>query len=155
MAAQTFVGSPRAASTFPAFAGTTGNCRVAYGSWALTEAPEVGDIFPLCKLPKGAVPLSGYFATTEIDTNATETLDLDLGYAANGVDAADPDYFGNFGVLDGDGVTGVNPSGNWRPVRFTTFTALGAETTVQAECIAVSATGATGTIACVIFYDVP
>lgn len=154
MAAQTFAGSSRAASGFPVFGGTYGNLRVAYGSFTLTEVPEVGDIWPLCKLPAGAVPVGGYFATTDIDTG-TETLDIDLGYAANGVDVADPDYFGNFGVLTGDAITDVSPSGNWRPVKFTAFTALGAITTVQAQCIAVAAAGGTGTIACVVFYDVP
>jgi hypothetical protein len=154
MAAQTFTGA-RAGSTFPALAGTNGNLRAAYGSFTLTEVPEVSDIWQLCKLPKGAVPLGGFFATTDIDTGV-ETLDIDLGYAANGVDAADPDYFGNFGVLSGDAVVDLLPAGiNWRPIVLTTFTALGAETTVQAQCIAVAAAGGTGTVSCVIFYDVP
>ena len=156
MAAQTFTGS-RAAASFPVFAGTSGNVRAAYGRFTLTEVPEVGDIWQLCRLPAGAVVLGGYLAATDIDTG-TETLDIDLGWAANGAEAADSDGFGNFGLISGDSpgvdvTNGVVP--NMRNLGFTTFPSFTRETIVQAQCIAVAAAGGTGSISCVIYYDLP
>ena len=155
MAAQTFTGSSRAAAGFPVYAGTYGNLRVAYGEASVTENPEDGDIWPLCKLPKGAVVVGGYFYATDIDSG-TETLDIDLGIAANGVDSADPDFFVNAGVLTGDAITDLPLTGAAN-VRLITGikAALGAETTVQAEANAAANAGGTGTIGCVLYYDVP
>lgn len=155
MTAQTFTGSPRAAAGFPVYAGTYGNLRVAYGEASVTENPEDGDIWPLCKLPKGAVVLGGYFYASDIDSG-TETLDIDLGYAANGVDTADPDAYVNAGVLSGDAITDFPLTGAAN-VRLITGikAALGAETTVQAEANAAANAGGTGTLGCVIFYDLP
>lgn len=155
MTAQTFTGS-RAAATFPVFQGVGGGqlC-AAYGSYTLAEVPEVGDIYKLCKLPRGAVVVGGYLSGTDIDTG-TETFDMDLGIAANGVDAADPDYFVNSGVLSGDAITELLAQGKiYRPIVQPSFAALGAETTVQAEVIAVANAGGTGTVGCVILYVVP
>lgn len=157
MAASTFTGT-RAAADFPVYKGQgSGAVQVARGSFTLTEVPEVGDIWKLCKLPAGAVVIGGYFAATDIDTG-TETLDIDLGYAANGVEAADPDGFGNFGLISGDspgvditnGVVAVQ-----RALGFTSPPSFTNETTVQAQCIAVAAAGGTGTIATVIYFVVP
>jgi len=156
LAAQTFT-NDRAAPTFPVLAGTSGNLRAAYGRFTLTEVPEVGDIWQLCRLPAGAVVLGGYFAATDIDTG-TETLDIDLGWAANGQELADPDGLGNFGLISGDspgvditnGVVAVQ-----RNLGFVTPPTFTRETIIQAQCIAVAAAGGTGTIAVVVYYDVP
>lgn len=157
MTAQTFTNT-RAASTFPVFQGQgAGNMQVAYADYAIPETPEVSDIYKLCKLPKGAIPLGGYFAATDIDTG-TETLDIDIGYAANGVDSADPDYFSNSGVLTGDAIATDLPltnAANLRLFTFTTLAALGAETTVTATVNAVAQAGGTGRICVVIWYVVP
>ena len=155
MAAQTFVGA-RAASGVPVFKGVgAGLKQTAYGSFTLTEVPEVGDKYQLCKLPAGAIPLGGYLAATDIDTG-TETFDMDLGYAANGVDIADPDAFVNSGVLSGDAVTDLLAAGmSYRPIIKTSFVALGAETIVEATVVAVAAAGGTGTVSCVIDYVCP
>lgn len=155
MAAQTFTGT-RAEAGFPVFKGQgAGMAQRAYGSFTLTETPEVGDIYQLCKLPAGAIPTGGYLAATDIDTG-TETFDMDLGIAANGVDAADPDYFVNSGVLTGDAITDLLAAGKvYRPIVVTSFTALGGETIVQAQVIAVANAGGTGTVSCVIDYVVP
>jgi hypothetical protein len=152
MAAQTFTGS-RAASTFPVFSPTgRGLVATAFGSFTLTEVPEVGDIYQLCKLPAGAIPIGGYLSGTDIDTG-TETFDMDLGIAANGVEAADPDYFINSGVLTGDAITDLLAAGKlWRPIILSSFVALSRETIVQAEVIAVANAGGTGTVACRIDY---
>lgn len=157
MAAQTFTAT-RAASTLPVYRGAGGgDLCVAYGTFTLTEVPEVGDIWQLCRLPAGAVVTGGYFAATDIDTG-TETLDIDLGWAGNGTEAADSDGFGNFGLISGDspGVDITNGiTANTRRLSFTTFPTFTRETIVQAQCIAVAAAGGTGTIAVVIEYVVP
>jgi len=119
------------------------------------EAVEVGDTWRLCKLPKGAIPLGGYFACDDIDTG-TETLDIDLGIEANGVDSADPDFFVNAGVLSGDAITdfALTNVANYRQIAFKTFTELGAETQVTATANAVANAGGTGTVSCVIYYAI-
>lgn len=155
MTAQTFVGS-RATAGVAVYQGLgSGNVCVAYGSCAISEAVEVGDIWQLCKLPKGAVVVGGYMALDDVDSGA-ETLDIDLGYPTNGVDTADPDAYVNSAVLTGDALTDLTLTGaaNLRLITRLSFTALGAETTVQAVANAVAAAGGTGTISCVIYYVV-
>lgn len=156
MAAQTFT-ADRAASTLPVYKNIgAGNVSVAYGTYTLAEVPEVGDIWQLCKLPAGAVVVGGYFAASDIDTGV-ETLDIDLGWAANGAEAADSDGFANMGVISGDSVVDVTNGvvANMRPLGFTSFPTFTKETTVQAQCVAVAAAGGTGTISCVIYYVNP
>lgn len=165
MAAETLTAT-RAASTFPVFQPTgAGLVCAAYGSYDVAANVEDGDIFEMCKVPAGAVILGGHFYGGDLDTG-TETLDLDIGWAANGgsgtYDAADVDGLGNFGVITGDAfatgnvsnvaganyplagllVTGVLPS----------FTM---ETTIQVEANAAAATFAAGTLSVVVYYVVP
>src|SRR5213595_1270049 len=61
-------------------------------------------------LPKGAIPVGGYFSCVDLDTG-TDVLDMDLGITANGVDSADPDFFMNGGVFNGDAITDLIPAG--------------------------------------------
>lgn len=165
MAAETLTGT-RAASTFPVFQPTgAGLVCAAYGTYAVAANTEAGDIFQMCKVPAGAVILGGSLYGADLDTGV-ETLDLDVGWAANGgtgtYDAADSDGLGNFGVATGDSfalgnvanvaglsyplagllVTGVLPS----------FTA---ETTIQVIANAACATFAAGSISVVVYYVVP
>ena len=138
--------------------------RVAYGSYDFAANPTAADIIKLCKLPAGAVVLDGFLRMEDIDTNGTETLDIDIGWAANGgtttPDAADPDGFGNFGAGGaGDAVVGYLPEGGTRyplhgtlkdgPVAFTK------ETTVQAVVNVAAATFTAGTLTVVVYFVVP
>lgn len=72
----------------------------------ITAAPAAADIYELCWVPAGFHVTGGFMYLGDADTHGTETLDIDLGWAANGgagtYDAADPDGLGNFGVLTGD-----------------------------------------------------
>jgi hypothetical protein len=153
----------RAASTFPVFQGPgAGNLCVAYGSYALTANPSATDIIQFCRLPAGAVVLGGWLRADDLDTG-TETLDIDIGWPANGgtgVGAtADPDGFGNFGLLTGDVSTDVKPevstlfqlNGTLKsgPVSFDK------ETIIQGVVNAVAATFAAGTIWLRVDYVVP
>ena len=152
--------SSRAASTVAPFTGLgAGNACVAYGHYDLAANPTAADIIQLCRLPKGAVVLGGWVSIEDIDTNATEEVDIDLGFAGNGVDTADPDAFGNFDVLTGDAVAGYTiVAGSHLPLRGVLTNGpltLGAETIVQAVVNVDSATFTAGTIFVVIFYVTP
>lgn len=153
----------RAAASFPTYQPQgSGNLSSAYGSYALTANPTAADIIKMCKLPAGAVVVGGFIRGDDIDTG-TETLDIDVGWAANGgsttPDAADPDGFGNFGLFTGDVSTDVKPevsnlfqlNGTLKsgPVVFTK------ETTVQIVINAIAATFAAGTIWVRVDYLVP
>lgn len=160
MAAETLTAT-RAADTFPVYRPKgSGELAVAYGSYTVAANVEDGDIFEMCKIPAGAVIVGGWFSADDLDTG-TESIDLDLGWAANGSEAADADGLGNFGVLTGDAVTGYKPTvGTLLPVQGTLVTGTGfptftAETTIQVEANAAAATFAAGDIRVAIFYTVP
>jgi hypothetical protein len=155
----TITGS-RAAADFPVYQPTgNGNLAVAYGSYDMAANPTAADILQICRLPAGAVVLSGFVRMEDLDAHATETLDIDVGWAANGAEVADPDGFGNFGVRTGDAVTDYLPEGGTLlpfhgvlkdgPVSFTR------ETIVTVTWTAVAATFAAGTITVVVHYIVP
>jgi hypothetical protein len=163
MVAETLTAA-RAADNFPVYKGRgAGDLCAAYGTYEVAANVEDGDIFEMCVIPAGAVILGGFFYADDLDTG-TETIDLDIGWAANGgsgtYDSADPDGLGNFGVLTGDAVTGLKPEvgtsirlgGNFLNGDLPTFTA---ETTIQVEANAAAATFAAGAISLVVFYVVP
>lgn len=128
-----------------------------YVTMTVPETPEVGDIYQLFYLPDGAIPVGGYLATTDIDTG-TETFDMDVGIAANGVDVADPDFFCNSGVLSGDAITDFAFT-NAANVRLFTgkfpVVQLGAKTMVQAQVIGLANAGATGTFTVRVDFLLP
>jgi hypothetical protein len=111
------------------------------------------DTIDIGDLPKGAIPVGGYFACVDMDTG-TEALDMDLGITDNGVDGADADFFMNGGTFTGDAITDLplTNSANYRP-----FTGpfpvlqLGAKTRVQ--LITNTAANATGTGKFVVCID--
>lgn len=108
MAAETLTAT-RAASTFPvAGHGSHGNLKVATGTYEIAAVVEDGDIFEMCRLPANSVVVGGMLYADDIDTG-TEALDMDIGWAANGSESADPDGFGNLGVWTGDVTTDVKP----------------------------------------------
>jgi hypothetical protein len=106
----------RAAETFPIFkAHGAGLLQVARGTYAIAVNPVAADIYQMCWVPAGAVIVGGRLVAADLDTNGTETLDMDLGWAANGgsgtYDALDADGLGNFGVWVGDAFAGGNTFG--------------------------------------------
>ena len=159
MVAETLT-STRAASTFPVFQShASGLLCVAYGTYEIAANVEDGDIFEMCKLPAGAVVLDGVIYAEDLDTG-TEALDMDIGWAANGTEAADPDGFGNLGVWTGDVVAGYLPvAGNRFPFQGTLLTggpkSFTNETTIQVEANAAAGTGGTGTLTVVVYYVNP
>lgn len=162
MTAETLTAT-RAASTFPVYRTTgAGQLGVAYGTYTIGANVEDGDIFEMCRVPAGATIVGGWFYGADLDTG-TETLDMDLGWAANGgsgtYDTADPDGLGNLGVLTGDAFAAGNVSpttGLMYPLSgvlsIGTLPNFTNETVIQIEANAAAATGGTGAIALVVFY---
>jgi hypothetical protein len=154
----------RASSTLGVFQPMgSGAVAAAYGSYDFAANPTAADIVQLCRVPAGAVILGGWMRLEDIDSNATETVDIDIGWAANGgsgtYDAVDADGLGNFGVRTGDAVTDYLPEGgSLLPLHgllkdgFITFTR---ETLIQATVVAASATFAAGTLSVVVLYVKP
>ncbi len=155
MAAETLT-STQAGADYPVFQShVRGAVMAAYGTYAAAANVEDGDIFELCKVPKNCVVIGGRLYAGDLDTG-TEALDMDLGWAGNGEDAADVDGFGNFGVWSGD-VDGTKPEvGNSFPFGGVLMTAgpkaFAAETTIQVEANVAANTWANGTISCVVYY---
>ena len=151
----------RAAATFPVFKPVgAGVLCAAYGQLEVIANPSANDVFELCRIPKGAVVVGGWIRSDDLDTNATETLDLDVGWAANGTDAADPDGFGNLGVMGTDTVAGIKPEAGYNfPFGGVLITdgpkAFAAETVVTVTVVAAAATFAAGTLSVVVNYVVP
>ena len=158
MVAETLTAT-RAAAAFPVFKGQgAGNLSVAYGTYELAANVEDGDIFEMCRVPAGAVVVGGWIYADDLDTG-TEALDMDIGWAANGTEAADPDGFGNLGVWTGDAVTGIKPEvGIYFPLFGTlkdgpvTFSE---ETIIQIEANAAANAGGTGTLSAMVLYVNP
>lgn len=151
----------RASATLPVFKPSgSGLLAVAYGTIEVAVNPVAADVYSMCRIPKGAVVVGGYIYSDDLDTNASESLDLDVGWLANGVDAADPDGFGNLGVMGTDTVAGIKvESGYQFPFGGVLITdgpkAFAAETIVAVTCVATAATFAAGTLSVVVFYSVP
>lgn len=159
MVAETLT-STRAVADFPAFTPTgAGILCCAYGTYEIAANTEAGDIFEMCKVPAGATVVGGWMYGDDLDTNATETLDLDIGWKANGDEVADPDGFGNLGVVTGDVVAELKPVvGLMFPLQGLLLAngpkTFNAETTIQVTANAASATGGTGTLSLVVYYVV-
>lgn len=138
--------------------GIRGNVKFAYGIYEIAAVVEDGDIFEMCRLPPGAVVVDGFVRADDIDTG-TEVLDMDVGWAANGTDAADPDGFGNLGVWSGDAIAGIKPDVSiYFPFNGVlkdgpkTFTSLTADTIVQVEANVASNAGHVGTLFVGVYY---
>lgn len=147
----------RARANFPvAGHGFGGAMKVAWGSYTLAANPTAADIIEFCRVPAYATVLGGYLMGADIDTG-TETLDIDIGWAANGTEVADPDGFGNFGVLSGDVITELIPiAGIYRPLQGVLLTTgpqtFSAETVIQGVVNAAANAGGTGMLTLVVFY---
>ncbi len=164
MVAETLTGR-RAARTYPV-QGVGGGAQpvTVWGGYTIAAAVEVGDIFEICRTPDRFLCIGGQLVAGDMDTNGTETLDMDLGWAANGAgtvnyiapwgatyanagSAADPDGFLNTGVWVGDAITDLMPvAGIFRPIVLPVPLFFNKATIIQLEAIAVAATFAAGSV---------
>lgn len=138
--------------------GIAGNVKCAYGSYDIAAVVEDGDIFELVRVPKGATVIGGWLLGADIDTG-TETLDMDIGWAANGDEIADPDGFGNLATWTGDVSVHLGAAGNYFPLQGVLLTAgpktFNAETMIQVEANTASHGGHVGMITAVVLYVMP
>jgi len=156
--------SLRGDKRFPvAGVGHGGSVKYAYGQIDIAVNPIAADIYEMCRLPAGAVIIDGWFRGDRLDTNATETLDIDVGWAANGgtgsFDALDADGLLDTGVMTGDvfalgNVANVSSynyplNGKLNEGVFPEFTK---ETVIQLTTVATAATFAAGTLSVMVFY---
>ena len=137
--------------------GIGGTLKVACGSLEITTALAANDVLEFCKVPAGAVVVGGHLMGDDIDSNATENFDMDIGWLANGEQSADPDGFGNLGVITGDAILGIKPEVDiYYPLGKVIRTAgpklFTAETTISGHVNVAAASGGTGTLTMVVFY---
>jgi hypothetical protein len=146
------VRAARASALLPVFKAGGGALCVAHGTYEHATNLAASTVIEYCRIPKGAVVVGGWWGGDDLDTG-TEELDMDIGWPA------DPDGFGNLGVLTGDVSVHLGAAGIWVPFQGVlladgpvTFTK---ETVLQATVIADAATGGTGTTSMVAYYYVP
>jgi len=158
MAAETLT-STQAAATFPVYRPTgAGLLAVSRGTYDVAANVEDGDIFEMSKVCKDALVVHGWLYADDLDTG-TEALDMDIGWAANGEESADPDGFGNLGVWSGDAVTDIKPeTGISMPfggvLISTGSQSFTAETTIQVEANTAANSFAAGQMTTLAFYTV-
>lgn len=152
------VTSSRAASTFPVASASvpTGVLQVAWGVYNHASNLAAATVIEYCKVPAGATVIGGFFQAVDLDTNATEEIDIDIGWAANGTDAIDEDGFGNLGTLTGDVSVHLPVAGIWVPfngiIQSAGFKTFAAETTLIATVNTDAATGGTGISKMVAYF---
>jgi len=134
----------------------------AYGTYLVTASLAATTIIRMCRVPKGAVVTGGRLFGGKLETTTSgATLDIDVGYEANGTDTADPDAFGNFGVLNAAAVTGVKPEPDTYhyPLAGVLLTAgpkaLAAETIIGLTVNASATNFTSGTLGLVVDYELP
>jgi hypothetical protein len=116
--------------------------------FTITTALAQDDVVKMLRLPAGATVVEGRLKATDIDTG-TEALDIDIGWAANGVDSADPDGYGNLGVWTGDSNNDFAFQNDLWSNGPRTFTVA---TDIQLDVNAAANAGGTGTIWMIIDY---
>lgn len=149
----------RAAATFPvASAAAGGVAQVALGVYSYATNLAAASIIEFCRLPRGATVYGGFVQISDLDTNGTEELDIDIGWAANGIDTVDVDGFGNFGELTGDASVHLPVAGVWMPfaniIQHPGFKTFAAETTIIGTVNVDAATHTAGTIKVVVNFIV-
>ena len=149
----------RGGSTFPVGGpAAQGVAQVAVGVYNYATNIAGASIVEMCRVPKGACVYGGYLQISDLDTNGTEELDIDIGWAANGTDAVDVDGFGNFGELTGDVSVHLPVAGVWLPftniIQHPGFKVFAAETVIIATINVDAATLTAGTMKVVVNYIV-
>lgn len=136
-------------------AGPAGNLKVLFGTQDITSAQSATDTLNFFTAPAGFTPLFGWLMGADLDTNATETIQIDIGISG------DTTKYLNSGVITGDAVTEFKPVvGIYMPLAEELFTVRPTEFAVDTDIIGTfvgaAATGGTGVITlvmCGVFLD--
>lgn len=150
------VDATRNATGFPVHSGDYGNCHAAWGTINLTSNYAATTTYGFFRLPRGAKVFFGAAYAADLEAGSDE-LDIDIGWAANGDEVADPDGFGNFGVWTGAAVSLLVPvAGNLKFFQGVLLTAgpktFNAETEIIATVNVDAHTGGTGQITAFALY---
>lgn len=105
---------------------------------------ELADKIQFGKVPSGAIYVSGYLATDDLDSNGTPALVLDVG------DDDDAD-----GLLDGSTTGQAAGVTTFNGAYITNKTTVSAEKTISVTVQTAAATAAAGTVRLVLYYYVP
>ncbi len=148
-------GTPTSPKAVPQAVGG-GVLNVHWATYNFLVNPTAADVVRMLKLPARSTVLGGYLYGPDIDTG-TDALDIDVGWLANGVDAADPDGFGNMGVLNGAAITNLKPeTGIYRPLGGVLFSTgpqfFANETDIVLTVIAPANAGGTGRLTLVVHF---
>jgi hypothetical protein len=159
--ATTYKATP-ANTGYPMYAGSFGNCCVAWGTYEAATALIINDVVQFCKVPKGAVILGGWVYGDDIDTG-TETLTVCVG-----TNTTEDAFLATTVALTGDIGTGdaYVDEQDWRKtvgimlqlqntLMTGGLTELAADATIQLKVVAAPNAGAVGTLSCVVFYAMP
>lgn len=149
----------RAAATFPvAQAHTAGTLSAAYGTIALSTNLVDGDIWQMCRVPKGAIVIGGWLHAEDLDTGG-EAVDFMCGWAANGDEIADPNGLLLAGTKTGDISVHLDVASTWMPLQGVLLTAgpktFSAETIIQVEANTAATTFAAGQLTVCVLYLSP
>ena len=110
---------------------------------ATTEL-QTADKVVFGKVPKGAIYLSGFIATDDLDSNGTPTCVLDVG------DDDDAD-----GLMDGTTTGQAAAITTFNGAYITNRTAITAEKSITLTVQTAAATAVTGTVRIVLYYYTP
>ena len=151
------VSASRASARLPVMKANGVLC-VAHGTYEHATNLAAATVIEYCRIPAGAVVVGGWYGGDDLDTG-TEELNITIGWAANGVEVADPDGFGDLGVMTGDVSVHLGVAGLWFPLQGTMLTAgpqtFSAETVLTATIVTDAAATGTGTTSMVVYYYVP
>lgn len=136
----------------------TGILRVSHGIYTHATNLAAATVIEYCRIPKGAVVFGGWFGGSDLDTG-TEELNMTIGWAANGVEVADPDGFGDLGVMTGDVSAHLGAAGLWYPLQGTLLSlgprAFSAETVLTGTIVTDAAATGTGVTQMIAYFYVP
>jgi len=160
-----------ASAVQPAKHSLSGLQHTQFGYKSIASAPSANDVIQMVKVPAKCLVVGGYIQTTDMDSNGSPTLELDVGWADNGAASAtqtvaDGTIYTNMvsgaasatglvdsGVMSGTAVTGVYAAGNFRPFFLPAGAVyFAAETMIQVKVTAAAATFAAGTMVVKVDY---
>lgn len=136
--------SPQARLAAPGH-GFGGNMKVSYGEVALTGTITTADAATICNLPVGAIVVGVTLEASDMDTNGTPTLTLNVGDAGSATR-----YFAG-STAGQTGVTGVATAASGLFYQITGTS----DTAVRVAVAANAATSADGTVRVAVMYVLP